>query len=64
MTLKEFIEKNKISISQLAEDLQIPYEYARRYVNEKTIPRPENMQKIIAYTKGEVTANDFYGVEE
>lgn len=29
-----------------------------------TIPTPLVMKKIIAYTKGEVTANDFYGIQE
>lgn len=48
----------------MATDLELPYEYIRRYVNENKIPRPETMAKIVAYTKGEVTANDFYGIEE
>lgn len=48
----------------MANDLELPYEYIRRYVNENKIPRPETMAKIVAYTKGAVTANDFYGIEE
>lgn len=64
MKLKNFLDKESISIQQMANDLELPYEYIRRYVNENKIPRPETMAKIVAYTKGEVTANDFYGIEE
>lgn len=64
MKLKNFLDKESISIQQMANDLELPYEYIRRYVNENKIPRPETMAKIAAYTKGEVTANDFYGIEE
>lgn len=64
MKLKNFLDKKSISIQQMATDLELPYEYIRRYVNENKIPRPETMAKIVAYTKGEVTANDFYGIEE
>ena len=63
MKLKIFLDTRHISIQQMANDLNLPYEYIRRYVNENKIPRPETMAKIIAYTKGEVTANDFYNVE-
>lgn len=64
MKLKNFLDKKSISIQQMATDLELPYEYIRRYANENKIPRPETMAKIVAYTKGEVTANDFYGIEE
>lgn len=64
MKLKNFLDKESISIQQMANDLELPYEYIRRYVNENKIPRPETMAKIVAYTKGEVTANDFYGIQE
>lgn len=64
MKLKNFLDKKSISIQQMATDLELPYEYIRRYVNENKIPRPETMAKIVAYTKGKVTANDFYGIEE
>lgn len=64
MKLKNFLDKESISIQQMANDLELPYEYIRRYVNENKIPRPGTMAKIVAYTKGEVTANDFYGIEE
>lgn len=64
MKLKIFLEQKNISIQQMATDLGVPYEYVRRYANEQKIPRPETMAKIVAYTKGAVTANDFYGIEE
>lgn len=64
MKLKKFLDKENISIQQMATDLDLPYEYIRRYANENKVPRSETMAKIVAYTKGEVTANDFYGIEE
>lgn len=64
MTFKEWLEKENKPLIQAAQDLGVPYEYVRRYANERTIPNKENMQKIVAYTNGEVTANDFYEVSE
>lgn len=64
MKLKKFLDKENISIQQMATDLDLPYEYIRRYANENKVPRSETMAKIVAYTKGEVTANDFYDIEE
>ena len=48
MKLKNFLDKKSISIQQMATDLELPYEYIRRYVNENKIPRPETMAKIVA----------------
>lgn len=64
MKLKKFLDKENISIQQMATDLDVPYEYIRRYANENKVPRSEMMAKIVAYTKGEVTANDFYDIGE
>lgn len=64
MKLKEYRERKNKKIQEMADligvskDVYLSWEYCKR------IPRPETMAKIVAYTKGEVTANDFYGIEE
>lgn len=64
MTFKEYLNKKKLTLKKAAEALGFPYEYVRRYVNEGTIPSKKNMGKIIIFTKGKVTADDFYGVNK
>lgn len=63
MKLKDYIEEENKTIQQVADDLGLPYEYVRRYAKENIIPSRETMQKIVVYTGGKVTANDFYDVE-
>ena len=48
----------------MARDLELEHPVVRAWVIGLKIPRPETMAKIVAYTKGEVTANDFYDIEE
>lgn len=63
MDFRTWLDKENISQQQVAKDLDISQVAVCYYVNGKKIPRPEMMAKIVAYTKGEVTANDFYNVE-
>ena len=63
MDFKSWLDKENVSQQQVAKDLDISQVAVCYYVNGQKIPRPETMAKIIAYTKGEVTANDFYNVE-
>lgn len=64
MKLKNWMIKENVSREHLAKFLNTTVQAIGYYVNEQKIPRPETMAKIVAYTKGEVTANDFYGIEE
>lgn len=64
MQLREYRISNKKTLSEIADDLEVSKDVYMSWEYKKRIPTKENMQKIIAYTKGEVTANDFYGVEE
>lgn len=64
MKLKDWLDKENISRENLAKDLNITVQAVGYYANGQKIPRAETMQKIVAYTKGEVTANDFYNVQE
>lgn len=64
MKLGEWLEKENISRELMAKVINKTVQAVGYYVNGIKIPRPETMAKIVAYTKGEVTANDFYGIEE
>ena len=63
MKLQEYRKKENKTQQDMANDLGVFQSVIQKWESGETIPRPESMQKIIAYTKGEVTANDFYGVE-
>lgn len=63
MKLQEYRKKENKTQQDIANDLGVFQSVIQKWESGETIPRPESMQKIIAYTKGEVTANDFYGVE-
>ena len=64
MKLKDWLKKENLVQEKLSEDLGISQVAISYYVNGQKIPRPETMAKIVTYTNGEVTANDFYGIEE
>lgn len=64
MKLKEYLKKKHKTVADMARDLGIIHSVVLRWFNDERIPSLENMAKIVAYTKGEVTANDFYGIEE
>lgn len=64
MKLKEWLEKEHKTMADMARDLELEHPVVRAWAIGQKIPRPETMAKIVAYTKGEVTANDFYGIEE
>lgn len=60
MKLQKWIEKENKTNKQVAEDTGISEMNISRYASGQNIPRPDNLQKIVAYTGGEVQANDFY----
>ncbi len=62
MKFKDWLEKENKSQDEVAKELDLSQVSICYYVNGQKIPRAETMQKIVAYTKGEVTANDFYDV--
>lgn len=59
MTLEDYRLKCGLTRAELAKSLRIAPETLRRYVRGR-VPEPFVMRKIIALTKGAVTANDFY----
>lgn len=60
MRFSEFLKINKITQETVAKDLNTSQATVSRWVRGDFIPRNNVMQKIIAYTNGEVQPNDFY----
>jgi transcriptional regulator with XRE-family HTH domain len=66
MQFREWIDKSEKSgksQAELARELGCSQADISRYCSGDVIPRPDRMQKIVEYTGGEVTANDFYNNE-
>jgi len=64
MKLKEYLQTKKKSIADMARDFDVAHCVVRVWATGERMPTPENMQKIFAYTGGEVTPNDFYNIDE
>jgi transcriptional regulator with XRE-family HTH domain len=62
MTLSDFCINHGITDEDGARALGCAKETFRRYRVGDRIPNPDNMRRIAAWTKGGVTANDFYGI--
>lgn len=64
MKLKQWLKREKKTVADMANDLEITHCVARCWAVGDRMPTIENMQKIFAYTGGEVTPNDFYNINE
>lgn len=64
MYLREYLISENKSEKTAAFELDVPQPVLNRWITGARIPRQENMQKIIAYTGGLVTPNDFYKMDE
>lgn len=62
--LKKWLLDNGKTIADMARDLGLTHCVVRTWAESERIPTKENMQKIVAYTKGEVQPNDFYEVQK
>lgn len=62
MNLKEWLAQEGRDVNWLKDELGCDYETARRYVQGKRIPRPEQMRRIASISDGRVTPNDFYAL--
>lgn len=63
MTLKEWLAANETSHVEFAKTIGRSAEAVRRYMNGERIPDRETMPLIVEHTGGDVTANDFFGIE-
>ncbi len=64
MQLKEYLSRNKIGVSEMAEQTGFSQSACSMWAANQRIPSRENMQKIFAYTGGEVTPNDFFNIND
>lgn len=60
MNIKDWIEKEKKTQQEVADALGVTQCLVSLWCNGERLPRPENMQKIMDLTGGEVQPNDFY----
>lgn len=60
MKLKDWLEKERLTVTDFARRLKKPQPTVARYVNGDRIPEPEIMRDIARETSNEVMANDFY----
>lgn len=63
MRFGTYLSTKKISVARAARALEMEHETVRRYARGLRIPRGDAMTKIVDWTNGEVTANDFYKLE-
>ena len=62
MTLKDWLDQRERKAPWLARRLNIGAWTARRILSGARLPDVPTMRAIAALTRGEVTANDFYGI--
>ena len=60
--LQEYLDNNKKTVADLARAINVPHCVALRWANGARIPSREKIQKIFAYTDGQVEPNDFYNI--
>ena len=63
MKLEEYMKKSGLKIGDFAREIDVTNMAVHNWISEKRTPNQVMMQKIVSITKGEVTPNDFYGVE-
>lgn len=59
MKLKIWLVTNKMSVGDFAEALGYERTLVSKWIGGHYFPRPQKLIKIMDYTGGEVTANDF-----
>ena len=60
MKLKDYLHSFNITLEAFSREIDIPYTTLTKYVYGQRIPTVTYMNKINKYTKGAVSANDFY----
>lgn len=64
MKLGTWLEEKGITREAFAARIETTAPSVTRYVNGERVPRPRIMKRITEVTLGQVTANDFIGVQE
>lgn len=60
MTIYQYIEKEGMTLSSLADRVGVSRAAMTRYANGQRIPRPDVMLRLSVATDGFVKPNDFY----
>lgn len=60
MKFKDYIAEHDLSYSDVGKAIGVSTAAAHRYATGKRIPQQETMQRIIEFSGGTVTPNDFY----
>lgn len=60
MTLKEYIQINRISQARFARRCGISRSAINHFIAGRRYPNPETMRRILLATNGEVKPNDFF----
>jgi hypothetical protein len=64
MQLSDYLLRENLSDSAFGRLAGLPRVTVRQYrLKQRTRPTHENLAKIVAATRGVVTADDFYGIE-
>jgi len=63
MTLRDWLADNGVSNAEFGRRIDRTAEAVRRYASGERIPDRETMPMIMRVTGGEVSANDFFGLE-
>jgi transcriptional regulator with XRE-family HTH domain len=63
MTLRDWLSNHEITVPQFAARIGRTPESVRRYAAGERIPDKDTMPIIASETGGQVTANDFFGIE-
>lgn len=64
MDLQAYLADRKITASAFAREIKVTPQALHRYLNKGRRPSSKVMDLIIAATKGSVTPNDFFSVQE
>jgi DNA-binding transcriptional regulator YdaS (Cro superfamily) len=62
MKLSDYLTHNSISPADFAKSIGVSKETVRRYIVGDRRPARKKLPVIVEATKGEVTANDFFGI--
>lgn len=60
MKLRDYIDKEGISLRDFAAKINVGYYTLQRYLSGERYPTPQVYQAIYAETRGKVQPNDFY----
>lgn len=63
MLLRDWLSANEKTNGEFGQTIGRTAEAVRRYASGERIPDRETMPLIVEATGGEVTANDFFGIE-